>query len=1419
MILKIPGRGRDYFEQEAGAKGKKQSLLQAWSASLQKIMEPDQPIDAALYTNRDAPEISQAFLQNGNSQVDFTKIAPTIRETIIEQLGGEEQARVFFQQFRFDLNRPNLPELEDGLNQRFTMLGGTHEGWLSLKAELGKWVCYRNMPPPDGHIHLADIQRAALWHIPEGLAQNYIIPDDYVPPQNFLEDFEQKILQSHSGNIVVTGSPGIGKSTFISYLYAYFQEKDIPAVRHHYYLGSQDPAPGLRLDYLHAAQSLIHDLARDHSQALGDLRGENPRPEKLRKWLTACGEYYNKQGKTFYVLLDGLDHVWRELSTCTELTMLLNQLLPSPTGVTVICATQPVDERYLPRVFLRHTPSRDQWVQVPRLDLSAVTNWVRKHMSDFPRQEEQLRSTVFIERLATSLYKKGQGHPLHLRYTLRAIQERNLAFTEETIATLPGCPHEGIIAYYKELWHGLPEGSQAIMYLLAATQFPWARKDLIICLDPQDQQMTKIYEDLRQVEHLLVLDDLGLQPCHSSILTFVTELKEYPIYKESLLQKALSWLRQKAPDHWQWAYTWQIEDALGDDTSLYKKPTRTWVLNALAAGRPYRNILRLLLQSMECALQHEDLRRLIEVGLLYDYCYEAYQSHEDIRERLLYAQLKLVKNPHLHAWLFSNLDDLTDDALVLLAEDARTRKDEHAFNRCHRIVEMRTRYGQQHLSGGSYPSWQQHLLPQLALVAMTDAANGMDRIFTLVVRNRKRGLSREIFSFYCECLHRYRNIDHLRRLFSFPVVDEQAKQVPQQGIVMMQSEALLLRRHAVLLALEEGLEIDEVLSSGAEADPVVGLYVTLRNTQGYQPTTFHLPDHKLLKLKWHEAYERKFEMRELFYQVFFSFLANHLYSRGERNGAWLQVLRSRTWVARFLQELNACALIAASGIRASTPLTFGDFFTKLNHITPPKMNDDDRAANEYYKSACEAAINIGLDLMVFSGAIQGKSLISQVDLKQALSTEYCDQNTLLQRVAHRRRLVFEEAAIQWLMEDQKTFMRTSIIPCADRAERFACLGECAALHNKEVEAQQCISFSTEHLIAHAYHKDMLFYNVFGAIQRYMKGVPENAVQTSIKSWVTRLAPAIAAIVDYTDGDETRHFPLELADTLALIAPEKLYDYYQWQCNRGDHHQALSTLHSFLEKADLSEPVAQALALTALDQPSLHILAQRATQGDAGAQTVQMQQHAYFGNTTAASNNSGTTLPALVATTTTDFDPEQYPPDQFASYLKASSGNTPKQDIETWTNFWVTKGKKAEAYQVLADVDERGIDIGCYDQLFTLARSLYGKERAYPWLVKAHIMDHGWNWYISNQNKVEQRWQVIKDHYPDRWQEFLQDTLLQAPVWSSTSFSHYEFRRLIEYHLFMKQYEQARNLIEEMIVRSLELVSMLPFSIPEWVHAS
>ena len=186
------------LKQEAGTQGKKlSSLLQDWAESLRRVSVSGQPVEAALCSNRDAAdEIRQAFAQEDGTLLDLAKLPSQTRAEITSQLGGEESARFFFQCFHFRVNQPDLADLEEALWWRFSRLGGTHHGWLSLKEQLRFWVCHRNEPPPDGYIRLADVRRAARWHELEGLAQEYTIPDDYVPPQTFLQDFAQKVLQT-----------------------------------------------------------------------------------------------------------------------------------------------------------------------------------------------------------------------------------------------------------------------------------------------------------------------------------------------------------------------------------------------------------------------------------------------------------------------------------------------------------------------------------------------------------------------------------------------------------------------------------------------------------------------------------------------------------------------------------------------------------------------------------------------------------------------------------------------------------------------------------------------------------------------------------------------------------------------------------------------------------------------------------------------------------------------------------------------------------------------------------------------------------------------------------------------------------------------------------------------------------------------
>jgi len=171
---------------------------------------------------------------------------------------------------------------------------------------------------------------------------------------------------------------------------------------------------------------------------------------------------------------------------------------------------------------------------------------------------------------------------------------------------------------------------------------------------------------------------------------------------------------------------------------------------------------------MEGALRHGDLPRLVELGLLHDYGTEACEYHRGIRAQLLYTQLKLEDDPYLPTWLLADMDDLTDGELVLIAEHALTQGDVEVFNRCGDTVAARLRNDCQHLAVGSYPSWQQRHMPQLALAAMSDDVQLVPHMLDFAVANREHGISQEILSLYCEHLRAQCNIDHLRALRALP---------------------------------------------------------------------------------------------------------------------------------------------------------------------------------------------------------------------------------------------------------------------------------------------------------------------------------------------------------------------------------------------------------------------------------------------------------------------------------------------------------------------------------------------------------------------------------------------------------------------------------------------------------------------------
>jgi hypothetical protein len=1396
-----------------------ESLLQKWASSLDKPLLRQYPIyEASVVSNRQpAPDVKQALSATGF--IDFDQIVDeNILEEIILQLQSEQNARGFFAQFQFRFNEPNLEELEKGLRRRFhENLGGTEIGWKNLKEELSVWVRERKRPEPDGLIHLGHIRRAALWYQLQSLPQKFEIPPDYVlPSDQFHEELVNHLLSLKQGCLVLTGSPGVGKSTYCSYLYQHLKDNGVPIIRHHYFLSLKDRTIQERTEHQRAAASLMHELERDHSEALGDLASQNPVPSNLSEWIAACGDYYGKQDKALIVIIDGLDHVWRERRSVEELDTLLGHILPTPNNVVVLLATQPVADSQLPVSLPRYTP-RNQWRKLPLLNEQAVRKWLHHHEKDITYDSNNPIPEHVFERISNAFYRKSKGHPLHLCYSLRTLQERNITVTEDSVNSLPECPHEDINAYYRNLWHVLPEEGREILHLFAICPFPWPRRDDVVkCIDPQGLRTGDILKNFRQVEHLLIPDRMGFGPFHSSLPAFIATLEEHSDYAYTHKQRALHWLQTEAPEYWRWAYEWIFAADLGDSQLLREGPSRQWAIESIVRHCPRHEVENILSRSIQTALEVKNLPRAIELGLFKDYFYPLFEFENENRELLLYPQLVLEDDLYLRARLQSNLANLSNNEVYLLAEAEFNRDNFEAVRLC--LVELSDRF---HLN----PS-RETITPLLKVAAIAQDYDPT-RIVDLTIRNRETGHALEILSVYSRYLRIHRETERLRQLLTTKgnSINETETLTEFDNQELNEVERAVVLRHAILLALEEGLNFDDLLSDPRNySNPYTAIYIALRKVEGVNPNELTFPDTEVLSDQHYIPYEQQQELSDWFYWVFFCLLANYLHKKEIHNGEWLRNIGTYTWQRRLIQKLGEIALTLSDQLLAGQTVSFGWFYEKIGEFTRPDMSSARQDSIWRYRNAiADAALEIGFDLLVLTHANGGNYAISKVDLETAFTSDYCHPNAWMHLYVTRRRLLLDDRAVEWFLRKMSREVSSSIEPFNERTETFCILASIAALHQLYHQARSFTYSAASDFFAHGHHKDLLINEVVEIIQlchRSGSYPSTSAGDDLLLKNLIKLAPAIAHIEDFTDSDETGHLPRLLAEALAEIKPELLPIYYQWLFSIEEYYDAQHAFRVFLKSADLSSLINQAIAATAVSDHSVDILVERAENGDKDAERILSTQLDFLGknatyrppNSSEATNTYGSdlTISEKQASSVAEYPPARF--DDFVADLSNQSIWERNQYISQWIEFWAATKHKSAVLKVVEPLLERGHELRDYDTIFELAFAIYGKNRAYPYLVRAHYTDHGWSHYFTSKEKAANRWQIVKQHYRDRWFDFIKDTA----TYEEPSIDRLSILRIVEYCLLMDQPQLAMSIMEKVVDTALDFVSPIVFPQPGWI---
>ena len=579
------------------------SMLEKWAKSLARVAAMGPIHSAGLKTNR-IPSAEFAKCLKG-TRVDLDLLPEEIRESVERACGGTAEAKTFFRAFDFLGGLPDLDGYESYLRDQLVPTDTDSLGWLAFRHNVQRWAIYKNQPEPDGHILREHVVQLITKRRPQPIRQDFIVPDGYGPPSEaFDKSIRGRIAKDDNPITILWGTPGRGKSTYLSYLTQELQKEGAAVTRHHYFLSAEDSSSN-RISFIEISTSLMDQLYVRHPEAMAGVAED---ADKLRSAIGIAAANLAAKGQRLYIVVDGLDHVWRDTQRVDQLNHLFNELLPLPPNVSLIVGTQRVPDEQLPGKLLTIANDND-WIEIPRMDEVAVHRWVvqqdkaRPLILRFDPTPE--RRAEMIDEIAKAFFHISQGHPLHLIYAYEGLIRAGRPTSAEEIELLPPCPDGDIRTYYQGLWVRLSADAKNALHMLAGSDFFWPSLGI-----------RQVLGDFSQIDHLLEPRNVGMVPFHSSIFAWVRERADHAESYQALLPKIINWLANDAPDYWRWGWLWLARAQAGDFKDLLAGATRDWVVESLAKGWPDQQIENILAAAEAKTFEDGDLPRTVSLRSL-----------------------------------------------------------------------------------------------------------------------------------------------------------------------------------------------------------------------------------------------------------------------------------------------------------------------------------------------------------------------------------------------------------------------------------------------------------------------------------------------------------------------------------------------------------------------------------------------------------------------------------------------------------------------------------------------------------------------------------------------------------------------------------------------------------------------------------
>lgn len=1303
------------------------SSLRKWSDRLLDAVRGGRRVDAALLTNRRPDATLSGAIEGGLLQPH--KVVPADWARLISEIGCEADARTFFAAFRFEHSQPCMDALERTLRDRVVPEYTDDDGWERLRSAVRTWSISAGRPRAGGHIRHNDLKALLSTRWPKPLSQDFRVPQNYAPPDDdFHLLFRERAKQP--GTTVLAGPPGRGKSTYLSHVAQELAEESWPVVRHHYFLSLSDSAGRSR--YVEASYSLVHQMVRLYPE----LSVQDPRDEdRLRKTLEEAGLLALAACKTLVVIVDGLDHVWRDTGENRQLVHLFNVLLPPPPGISVVAGTQPVDDGHLPPRLLAIEP-REDWLALPQMGPTAVRRWV-EHQADAGRllPPGNWDRAHFLTEIAEAFEEITGGHPLHLVYSFEALVQRHGPVFAHNVRSLPPCPDGDIRRYYGNLWIELGPDAREMIHVMAVAGFSWPRNGVIECLGGAASARA-----WSEIAHLTTTRRTGTQPFHESLVAWVRARADHAEAEDRLLPRIVAWLNGRDPgDAWLWGWLWIMQARLGAPEELVAGPTREWVMDALCRARPVKEIERVIEAAERAAFEKGAYPRVVELRSLRVRLLNGGKFQLQEFAPFLETALRLSGDRWSCSQAVGDLRATGSPELVAAARIFRGEENDV----CVAIFdELNDRLRHQAEFGPGRSGADQDL-PRLVAIS---AANITDFDDSRVVRYVRAAGGAAIFWAFVDELVIQKDFERLVRLAGDPDLKGFRRSIILLAIVR--------------LGMVEGVDPRTRPDLGVVFDlPLGTCWAEMKRTGVRRVPSASGPSRPDMRDRFHS----RSGTPEYLHAVFFGIVATGLIAAGPFSPRREGPLEGRTWLTGAIAWLEEQALVWVEAIGNGKCPGLEAFLRATMDMSPPPRSArfEERQDESVFRQAV-AAIGADLELLRHAGGLAPSADIPLLDAPdyRAAGARLASRSLFERGI----RLFALDIARHEIEKDLEVLDR-KVTQFDERSTEYLDLARYAIFHGLNAEGARALRSAAGCVLGYGYRKDPAIFELLYAIEACLcAGLPQ------ARGWLAEIAPSVMAIRTYTDGDETRHARKHFAALLAEHQPEWLVSL----CEEEAAHARWSDLEDSLEKALRVIPsdskVGSALFATLVFRSELKALEARAEKGELGIRDALSRQLTVTGGMPLASYRregySGSTSEDAPTA-----DPEgpwltEYPPDALERFLDEIEGVYSDYDrrdaaIEAWLRHWERMGRGNEAVSTLVERTrlarsrypaERGLDAAC-----DVALRVFGKEGAYPLFVHTHILRRGWGTWWSGREKAMRRLRRVADVYPERWEDFIRRT--------------------------------------------------------------